>query len=240
MSADLKAAAGEYLEQRRARGYKLRDQGVLLMGFVEALHARGVEQVTIADALAFAQRGPQVIHATQAAGLGVIRAFAAWLRAADPAAAEEIPPGLIRGSHQRIQPYLYTPTQVGQLMAAAHQLPDPFLAEAMQLLIGLLYVTGLRSGEAFGLEVEDFDQARLVLEVRGKLGRQRLVPVHPSTAEKLTDYIGRVKRRTGFRGLRTGAHRANRELLPGQPVASGPVCPPAAQETRAAWRVGDQ
>lgn len=40
MSTDLKAAAVEYLHQRRARGYKLRDEGALLMSFTETLHAR--------------------------------------------------------------------------------------------------------------------------------------------------------------------------------------------------------
>lgn len=126
---------------------------------------------------------------------------------------------MIRGGYQRVQPYLYSPSQVGQLMAAARQLPEPFLAEAIHLLIGLLYVTGLRSGEAFGLEVEDFDQPRLVLEVRGKLGRQRLVPVHPSTAERLSDYIaGRnsgplLVASNGQRLARTTAYGAFRRML---------------------------
>ncbi len=56
----------------------------------------------------------------------------------------------------------------------------------MYILIGLLYVTGLRSGEAFRLDVEDLDGSGLVLTVRGKLDRQRLVPVHPSTAASCT------------------------------------------------------
>lgn len=46
----------------------------------------------------------------------------------------------------------------------------------------------LPRGEAFGLDFEDFDTCRLVLEVHGKLDRQRLVPVHPSTAEKISQY----------------------------------------------------
>ncbi len=93
MSADLRVAAGEYLEQRRARGYKLRDEGALLKGFVDTLHANGVERLTVADAVVFARRDPEVSRATHAWRLGVIRRFASWLRAVDPAAAEEIPPG---------------------------------------------------------------------------------------------------------------------------------------------------
>jgi len=112
MSADLRVAAGEYLEQRRARGYKLRDEGALLTAFVDTLHAAGAERITVADAVAFARRGPEVSRATHAWRLGVIRAFASWLRAVDPAAAEDIPPGLIRGGYQRVNPFLYSPAQV--------------------------------------------------------------------------------------------------------------------------------
>ncbi len=225
MSADLRVASAEYLEQRRARGYKLRDEGALLTGFVEALHARGVEQVTIADALAFAQHDPEVSRATHAWRLGVIRAFVAWLRAADPTAAEAIPKGLIRGGYQRITPYLYSPTQVDQLMTAARKLPERYLADATYILIGLLYVTGLRSGEAFGLDVEDLDSSRLVLNVRGKLGRQRLVPVHPSTAEELHAYCGNrtsgpfLVGRTGQRLSPNAAHAAYRRVLAGCDLA---------------------
>ena len=104
MSADLRVAASEYLEQRRARGYKLRDEGALVIGFVESLHARGVERITVADALAFAQQRTDVSLATHAGRLGVIRTFTAWLRAVEPAVAEPIPEGLIRGRLPAGQP----------------------------------------------------------------------------------------------------------------------------------------
>jgi integrase/recombinase XerD len=219
VSVDLSAAAAEYLGQRRARGYKLRLQGAVLMGFVEALRARGVERITVADALAFAQQRSDVSRATHARRLAVIRTFTVWLRAADPAAAEPIPEGLIRAGYQRLNPYLYSPAQAEQLMAAARHLSERSLADAMYVLIGLLHVTGLRSGEAFALNVEDLDSSRLVLTVRGKLGRQRLVPVHPTTAEELCGYCGHRVRgpllvgRTGRRLAPTTAREAFRRLL---------------------------
>ncbi|MGP0109309.1 MAG: tyrosine-type recombinase/integrase [Acidimicrobiales bacterium] len=219
MSADLRAAAGGYLEQRRVRGYKLIDEGALLMSFVEAMQAKGIEQITVAEALAFAQRDPKVSRATHAWRLGVIRAFTVWLRAADPAASEPIPQGLIRGGYQRVTPYLYSLAQVEQLMAAARKLPERYLADAMYVLIGLLYVTGLRSGEAFGLNVEDLDCSRLILSIRGKLDRHRLVPLHPSTAEELRAYCGGrmsgplLVGRSGQRLAPNAAHGAYRSVL---------------------------
>ena len=105
MSADLKVAVAEYLAQRRARGYKLRDEGALLISFVESLSERGVEQITAADALAFAQQRADVSVATHAWRLGVIRTFATWLRVIEPTAGEPIPKGLIRANYQRVTPY---------------------------------------------------------------------------------------------------------------------------------------
>jgi integrase len=186
MSVDVRVAVARYMDQRRARGYKLVDEGVLLAVFADGVHARGARRVTVSDAVAFATRGADVVsRTTQARRLGVIRGFVEWLRAVDLTAADPIPPGLIRGGYERKTPYLYSLDQVEQLMNAAEQMPTRFVADAMGVLIGLLYVTGLRSGEAFALDVADFDPSRLVLCVHGKLDRHRLVPVHPSTAERL-------------------------------------------------------
>jgi integrase/recombinase XerD len=188
MGVDVRVEAARYMEQRRARGYKLVDEGVLVAGFADMVHAGG-GRVTVNDAVAFATRRADVVsRTTQARRFGVIRGFVEWLRANDPTAAEPIPPGLIRGTYQRKTPYLYSPGQVEQLMNAARQLPVQFVADALGMLIGLLYVTGLRSGEAFALDIGDVDTNRLVLRVHGKLDRHRLVPIHPSTAERLNTY----------------------------------------------------
>ncbi|MGH9170874.1 MAG: tyrosine-type recombinase/integrase [Acidimicrobiales bacterium] len=195
MNLDLRVAAEDYVRQRRARGYKFVDSGALLVAFAEELHDRRIERVTVAEALAFAQRSRRASRSTHARRLGVIRNWTVWLRATDPAAAEVLAPGLIRDGYQRVNPYLYSEAQTLQLMEAARQLQPGFLAEAMYVLIGLLYVTGLRSGEAFSLSVGDFDQDQLVLHVKGKLDRRRLVPVRPSTADKLNEYCG--ERRSG-------------------------------------------
>ncbi|HEY6424426.1 MAG TPA: tyrosine-type recombinase/integrase [Pseudonocardiaceae bacterium] len=233
MTADLRARAVEYVQQRRARGYKLRDEEAILVSFAEALDARGADRITVVDVLAFAQKNPALSRATQARRFGIVRGFALWLRALDPDATELIPPGLIRGAYQRVNPHLYSPAQVHQLLAATQQLPKRWLAEAMYVLIGLLYVSGMRSGEAFGLDVEDFDICRHVLEVHGKLGRQRLVPVHPSTAEKLSRYCqGRtcgplLIGPTGGRLSYNTAHGAFRRLLTQCVITAQPGARPA-------------
>ena len=50
MSAGLRAAARDYLSERRARGYQLTDHEWLLGAFLDGLDARGAARITVAEA----------------------------------------------------------------------------------------------------------------------------------------------------------------------------------------------
>ena len=188
MSVDLRAAAADHLAHRRARGYRLADHGWLLGAFLDALHARGHTTITVADAMAFAQAQPATGRLWQATRLRAVRGLAAHVHAINPAAAELIPAGLIPAKVTRRVPYLYSDEQIAALMSGAAALSPALLAASMHTLIGLLAVTGLRSGEAVALDVEDLDTDRRVLAVTGKYGKRRIVPLHPTTVEALAHY----------------------------------------------------
>jgi integrase/recombinase XerD len=189
MSAGLRAAARDYLSERRARGYRLDDHQWLLAAFLDGLDARGVTRITVAGALAFATASPRTHRSWQAKRLAVVRQFAWYVHGIDPAAAEPIPAGLIDARTARRVPYLYSDEQIAQLMSAAAALPAEMLAASMQTLIGLLASTGLRSGEAGALDVGDLDAGARLLTVTGKYGRVRLVALHPTTVQVLTGYL---------------------------------------------------
>lgn len=118
----------------------------------------------------------------------MVRGLAGYAHDLDPDAAQLIPAGLIPARVSRRIPYLYTGEQVALLMAGAAGLSPAIFAASMGTLLGLLAATGLRGGEALGLDVEDFDVPRAVLEVTGKYGKRRLVPLHPSTVDALISY----------------------------------------------------
>ena len=189
MSAGLRAAARDYLSERRARGYRLEDHEWLLGAFLDGLEARGATRITVAGALAFATARPGTQRSWQAKRLAVVRQFAWYLHGIDPAAAEPIPAGLIDARTARRVPYLYSEEQIARLMSAAALLPARMLAASMQTLIGLLASTGLRSGEAGALDAGDLDAAAQLLTVTGKYGRIRLVALHPTTVQALTGYL---------------------------------------------------
>jgi integrase len=73
-------------------------------------------------------------------------------------------------------------------------------------LIGLLAATGMRVGEAIGLDRDDFDAICGVLTIRnGKFGKSRELPLHPSTITALGDYLRRVDRPRQSPNSRRGA-----------------------------------
>jgi integrase len=189
MSVDWHLAAGDYLRDRRARGYVLADEDWLLASFLDGLAARGQSRITIAAALAFATERPDATPGWQARKLRAVRGLAAHARELDPAAAELIPAGLIPSKTPRRIPYLYSEQQIIALMDRALTLSPPMLGESMHALIGLLVATGMRSGEAAALDIEDLDTERRMLAVTGKNRRVRHLPLHPTTVRALLDYL---------------------------------------------------
>lgn len=119
----------------------------------------------------------------------VTRGFARHMAGIDPAT--EIPPvGLIPMRQRWSAPFLFSPADIEQLMAAASatirwRLP----AATYATLIGLLAATGMRVSEALKLDDTDVDSVDGVLVVReSKFGKTRLVPVAPSTLDALAAY----------------------------------------------------
>lgn len=74
-------------------------------------------------------------------------------------------------------------------MAAARQLKPAIRGLNTTTIIGLMACTGLRLSECLKLDLQDVDFHESILTVNGKRGHQRLVPLHPSTARALVEYM---------------------------------------------------
>jgi integrase len=190
----LRQALSDYLAMRRALGYTLKRPEKLLAQFLTYLEARGEDRVRTAIALTWARLPTRAHRSWGAYRLSVVRGFAAHLRALDPAT--EVPPAdLLPWRPCRATPHLYSDEDVAHVMAAAVTLRTPHRVATYQTLIGLLAVTGMRVGEAIALDRADFDPVNALLTVRkGKFGKARELPVHPSTVKALRDYLHRGDR----------------------------------------------
>ena len=173
---------------RRSVGYALRQEGHMLASFVEYLERRGATHVTIEAALGWASAPAHASPTWWAKRLAVVRGFAAYLKTVEEDT--EVPPkGLLSSRASRTTPYLFTPEQITALMVAARALTCPLRAATFEALIGLMAVTGLRTGEAMALDRADVDLAQGMLTIwRSKLGKSRQVPLHQTTTAALARY----------------------------------------------------
>jgi integrase/recombinase XerD len=198
----LRQSIKEYLAMRRSLGYKLRETGTGLLDFAAFMERRRASYITQALALAWAQKPTNVQPSQWTSRLTFIRQFARYRSAIDPRT--QIPAlGLLPFKAKRARPYLYSNTEIGQLLQATlnmplspkHRGPCALLPWVYYCLFGLLSVSGLRLGEARNLELKDVDLKAGVLTIRGaKFGKDRLVCLHASTCNVLADYIVRRQR----------------------------------------------
>lgn len=186
----LREAVQQYLSLRRALGFKLKTTGRLLGQFVDYLQAQRATTLTVEHALAWATLPAGASTTWHAIRLSMVRGFAAYLHGLDATAA--VPPAdLLRHGNDRVTPYLYSDIEIRALLTAAGTLRPAFRAATYQALIGLLATSGIRIGEAIALDTNDLDPADggQLLVRRTKFGKDRLVPLHPSTTQALTEYL---------------------------------------------------
>jgi integrase len=188
MSATLRRELADYLALRRALGYRLERPEKLLNQFLGHLEAAGQNVVSVQAALEWAQLPTGGAPNWWGYRLSVVRGFATYLHALDPA--HDVPaPELLPQRPQRAVPYLYSHADVAALMAASGSLSTPLRRATMATLIRLLAVTGIRVGEAISLDRADVDLGAGRLLIRhGKFNKTRELWLHPTTTEALKRY----------------------------------------------------
>jgi integrase len=187
-------ALAEYLNLRRSLGYKFRRPEKLLHQFVDFFLATGAPAITTQHALVWACQPKDGSKNWWSYRLSAVRGFTNYLHAIDPTV-EVPPPDLLPWRPHRASPYLYREEEIIALIKAAGMLSSPLRVATYQSLIGLLTVTGMRVGEAINLDLQDFDACNGTLIIRAaKFNKAREVPLHPTTAAALKQYLARRTR----------------------------------------------
>ncbi len=181
-----------YVAYRRRYGIDGTAIEVILRPFAAFADAEGAEWITVELFLQWKARFGTAGTVTWRHRLSMVRGFTAWLKVSDPRT--EVPPlGLIRKGGKRPPPYIYSDDEIVQIIAEAARLRSPLGLRGMThaTLFGLLAVTGLRLGEALGLNDRDVDVDAAVLHVgSAKNGKSRFVPITDCTAGHLAAYRG--------------------------------------------------
>lgn len=186
----LRERLDEYLAMRRALGFQLDDIERQVGLFLAWLDARGETQTfTIDDAVTWARLNPDAHPSWWATRLSLVRRFANHLNA-NGVDVPAIPSGLLPARKPRAVPFIYSQDDLDALLAACDaEFTDERIAATVRTVIGLLAATGLRIGEALGLQVDDVDSDNDLLVIQAAKSAERLVPVHPSTTTALLQYI---------------------------------------------------
>ncbi|MGH7961268.1 MAG: site-specific tyrosine recombinase XerD [Candidatus Binatia bacterium] len=144
-----------------------------LIGFLSALRDRGLSVRTQARVLTTLRRFYRFLAREEA------------LPAGDPTAQLRLPK-----IGQKL-PQAPSRTQVDVLL----DLPDAAtpLGVRNQAMIEMLYATGLRVSELVGLEVKQLNLEAGFVRVRGKGGRERVVPLGSRAREKVLAYLNTVR-----------------------------------------------
>lgn len=120
----------------------------------------------------------------------VVRSFCLYVHAEDRE--HQVPPAGVfgRGKRPRPTPHIIEPAQLQAIMQAALDLPPKgkISPHTYHYLFGLLAVTGLRISEALALQRNDVADDGLIIR-NGKFGKQRLLPIQPSTRQALETYL---------------------------------------------------
>lgn len=175
-----------------------------LVRYVEAMHARDVNDIRQADVVAFLASLSSAGMATPsvARNLAALRGFHKYLvmenlANSDPTANLETPKGWKR------LPKAISAADVDSLLNQ----PDPSSTLGMRdkAMLELLYATGLRVSELVALRLQNINLERGFLIVMGKGSKERAVPMGETAASAVKTYLA------GARHLLLG--RQNSELV---------------------------
>ena len=186
----LREAAEDYINLRRALGFKLIDAESLLKDFASFMEQENAPYITTILALRWAKVPQNVLQAYWGSRLSVVRCFAKYLSAID--SRNEIPPcGLLPYNTHRCNPYIYRDEEVLKLLQACESLTagNGLRRHTYYTVFGLLAVTGMRISEVTALSREDVDLTQGIITIRlTKFSKSRSIPVHKSTLQVLREY----------------------------------------------------
>jgi integrase/recombinase XerD len=205
-TSPLKDGLERFLQFKRAAGCRYQDEARALGcldRFLDGYLAGKDPVITLEVVRAYVAQAAQRSDKTREHRLSLIRELCRFLAVEDPRTA--IPPRNFLKIPRR--PYvqrILTREEGKRFLAACASFPrarcSPLRGVVHGTALTLLYVTGLRLGEALRLTVGDVDLSRGLLQVRQtKFGKSRLVPISSDMMQRLQECASLVEQRLGSR-----------------------------------------
>ncbi|MEW6665034.1 MAG: tyrosine-type recombinase/integrase [Thermodesulfobacteriota bacterium] len=182
-----------FINLHRLSGTDYKSQTLLLVYFDRFLlkQNHNISRITRQITDSYQQSLSHLSPRTRSNRFCVLRQLCEYLARSDPASYVPDPLKVISSRGSR-HPYIYTHSEIQALMKTASKLPPPnsLRPYTYQTLLGLLYTTGIRIGEALSLNLEHFHSIEKRLYIaEGKFRKARWVPMSTSTTQALEQYL---------------------------------------------------
>lgn len=186
----LSEAARDYIALRHASGFKCVDVEELLRSYIRYANERdpGKHHLCAATAVEWARLGTSAQRRHRR--LRTIGIFAEYLRIEDSRHAA-MPYHIFPAARvQRYPPRVFSHEEIARVLTLAGTLKPAQSIRPLtyQTLFGLLFATGVRISEALRLRFKDVQSDGLMIH-ETKFGKCRQLPLHPSTATALEQYL---------------------------------------------------
>ena len=193
LQSPLAAQIQDFINLRRLSGTDYKSQAHLLGYFDRFLLEQklGKPRITREITECYQQSLSRLAPRTRSNRFCVLRQLCEYLTRSDALGYVPEPLRVVH-SHGAHQPYIYSSSELKALLGAASQLPPPnsLRPHTYQTLLGLLYSTGIRIGEALALNLEHFHSTERRLYIaEGKFRKARWVPLSTSTCRALERYV---------------------------------------------------
>jgi len=213
----LEDLAERFVELKRGLGYKYQSEHAMLRRLIEFLAERGIDRASRLSAgvvREWAQSRQDLAPRAFARQLQRVSIFLDHLKVIGKLSEnpfESVP----RHAPKDGMPYIFSREELARIFRPSRS--GPF-EEDRAFIWRFIYACGLRCQEAAHLLIREFDtQARTVFIRKTKFSKDRLVPLHPSIAARLVEYLARrrpgappdeavfVRRRRPYRPQSLGA-----------------------------------
>jgi len=197
MTGVFASVANDFIEYKRAQGYKYYSEAKLLSRFCRFAESYPLDKPMLTRELVMDWTSPREGEAKKSRMHRVTctNQFGKYLLALGYEVQSVLPQ--TRWGTSTFTPYIFTHDEISKLFHAADSVypvaQSRNMHKLLPVLMRLLYACGLRVSEAVGLQCKDVDLDKGILTIReAKNGRDRLIPVAMSLLSMLRDYRNNV------------------------------------------------
>lgn len=166
--------------------------------YLEDQHLTQLDEVTVSVVRQWQLYIVQDLHyqaATVKKNLSALRSWFRYLRR-EKIVREDIMVHIVAPRTPRHLPVFFRENETAAIYDRSH-FPDGFEGDRDQLLLRILYETGMRRAEMAGLRENSVDFSALTIKVLGKRDKERIIPIESELAQNIKRYLTLKKEREG-------------------------------------------